>query len=153
MSGLVRLLSLIPGLVFGIVLCSVLAAAQQVALAFLAALALERLDHPLADAQRGIRHRTVQIESDHPAEATAFRASAQGIVEGEQCGRGRTQRIAGVRVRPSRGEEPRLILRGGLALGLRRVGKRDETFAQGEGMPSEESVSVSVNSPFCQVKV
>ena len=29
MSGLVRLLSLIPGLVFGIVLCSVLAAAQQ----------------------------------------------------------------------------------------------------------------------------
>ena len=77
------------------------AIAEQVALALVAALAEKRFDRPLRERQRGIGHRLVEVDADHPPEAAADRAGADGIVEGKQRRGGRAEGEAGSGIEPS----------------------------------------------------
>ena len=119
---------------------ALLAVADQVALAFVAALALEGFDRALLDAEGGIGDGLFEVEADHPAEAAALGAGAERVVEGEEGGGGRAEGVAGGGVGPGRAEgagDGRLGVgngrsRGGLRQGGRRHG--GVAFAEGEGV-------------------
>jgi hypothetical protein len=72
-----------------------LAAADEVALAFVAALALEGFDRALGDGEGGVGDGFFEIEADDAAEAAAFRAGAERGVEGEEGGGGGAEGEAG----------------------------------------------------------
>jgi hypothetical protein len=80
------------------------AVADEVALAFVAALALERFDGALGDGEGGIGNGLFEIEADDASEAPAFGACAERGVEGEERGRGGAEGETGARVGPSGGE-------------------------------------------------
>ena len=57
------------------------AIAEEVALAFIAAFALEGFDRALFDGERFVGDSLVEIDADDAAEAAAFRAGAEWAVE------------------------------------------------------------------------
>ncbi len=81
-----------------------LAAADEVALAFVAAFALEGFDRALGDGEGGVRHGFFEVEADDAAEAAALGAGPERAVEGEQRGGGRAEGEAGGGIGPSGGE-------------------------------------------------
>jgi len=81
-----------------------LAATEQVALAFIAALALEGLDGSPGDGEGGIGNGFFEVEPDDAAEAAALGAGTERGVEGEERGCGGAQGEAGGGIVPGGGE-------------------------------------------------
>ena len=78
-----------------------LAVADKVALALLAAVALEGFDGSLSDGERGVGDGFFEIDADDASEAAAFRAGSDRGIEGEQGGRGGAEGETGFRVGPT----------------------------------------------------
>ena len=99
--------------------------ADEVGLAFLRHAALKRADYAFGEGARAVGDDALPVEADDAAEAAAFRAGPERVVEAEEAGGGRTDVEVAPGAVPTGGERVAFVGFG--------VDEKDASFAEAQG--------------------